>query len=428
MKPKTQIQKEVARLSARLPKISDAQMRYAFDHCFDYIGRRYANGTIVCTKCGQSWKGNGYLTDTLCDCKCPHCGTELRVDTSRRRVFRETEYFSIITTCKEYQIIRFFLVKLYCRVGQPAAHHICEVVQRWIAPDGKTVTIARLRGIAFIYYDLWQEDCPMEVRCNQSHRAYDIHPSAVYPRMRYTEQIRRNGFNGNCHNIPPFDLFVALLSNPQCETLFKANQIPMLRYALRSSLKIADYWQSVKICIRNGYIIPDGAIWKDYIDILRAFGKDTNNAKYVCPDNLAQAHDKAVAKRNALRERARQEEQRRKALADEQRYRELKEGFFGLAFTDGIISVRVLESVREFYEEGKAMSHCVFSNAYYLKPDSLILSATIDGKRIETIEVALEKLQVVQSRGVYNSKTEYHDRIVALVNKNMAQIRKRIAA
>ena len=45
------------------------------------------------------------------------------------------------------------------------------------------------------------------------------------------------------------------------------------------------------------------------------------------------------------------------------------------------------------------MQHCVFTNEYYLKADSLILSATIDGKRIETIEVSLKRMEVVQSRG-----------------------------
>ena len=47
--------------------------------------------------------------------------------------------------------------------------------------------------------------------------------------------------------------------------------------------------------------------------------------------------------------------------------------------------------------EGKAMHHCV--GGYHRRKDSLILSATIDGKRIETIEVSLTTLKVVQSRG-----------------------------
>ena len=72
------------------------------------------------------------------------------------------------------------------------------------------------------------------------------------------------------------------------------------------------------------------------------------------------------------------------------------------------------------------MRHCVWSNSYYLKKHSLILSATIDGVRIETIEVSLKTFKVVQSRGVCNTNTEYHDRIIALVDSNMNLIRKRM--
>ena len=68
----------------------------------------------------------------------------------------------------------------------------------------------------------------------------------------------------------------------------------------------------------------------------------------------------------------------------------------------------------------------MFSNRYYLKEDSLILSATIEGRRIETIEVSLQTLKVVQSRGVCNKNTEYHEQIVDLVNANSRLIRQRM--
>ena len=83
-------------------------------------------------------------------------------------------------------------------------------------------------------------------------------------------------------------------------------------------------------------------------------------------------------------------------MEDEKHFKELKSKFFGIAFTDGTIQVHVLESVQEHLEEGVSMHHCVFSNAYYFKEDSLILSATIEGKRIETIEVSLRTLEGVQ--------------------------------
>lgn len=41
-----------------------------------------------------------------------------------------------------------------------------------------------------------------------------------------------------------------------------------------------------------------------------------------------------------------------------------------------------------------------------------------DGNRIETIEFSLTENKVIQSRGVCNSNTELHDRIVNLVNAN----------
>ena len=115
-------------------------------------------------------------------------------------------------------------------------------------------------------------------------------------------------------------------------------------------------------------------------------------------------------------------------MEDEKRFHELKSKFFGISFTDGTIQVRVLESVQEHLEEGVAMHHCVFSNRYYLKEDSLILSATIEGRRIETIEISLQTLKVVQSRGVCNKNTEYHEQIVNLVNANSRLIRQRMKA
>mgnify|MGYP002914621775 FL=1 len=76
--------------------------------------------------------------------------------------------------------------------------------------------------------------------------------------------------------------------------------------------------------------------------------------------------------------------------------------------------------------EGRLMHHCV--GGYHNRKNSLILSARIDGRRIETVEVSLKTFEVVQCRGVCNENTEYHDRIIALVNSNMSLIRQRMNA
>lgn len=424
MKPKTRIQQEVTRLSKRLPRLTEEQKAYAFRHCFKHYAIKRANGTNICTECGHSWKSGHDLADTICGCTCPHCGMELEVLRTRKSTFSDMEYFSIVTTCKHYQVIRFFSVKSRYKAGQPAEYSICEVVQRWITPDGKVTTIARLRGMSQLYYDLWNEHSDMEVRKNGGLRAYDIDPICTYPRQRFIPELKRNGFNGEYHNILPYDLFKAILSDSRAETLLKAGQYTMLRYCLHRSLNIGEYWASVKICIRNGYTIPDGSMWRDYIDLLQHFGKDTNSPKYVCPSDLKAEHDKWVKKRNRQREREHTEQQRMKAIEDEKEYLKAKGIFFGLVFTDNLICVKVIESVEEMILEGKAMHHCV--GGYHRRKDSLIFSATINGKRIETVEVSLKTLQVVQSRGVCNSNTEYHDRIITLVENNAELIRKRM--
>ncbi len=53
MKPKTRIQKEVARLSANLRPISATQIDWAYRHCIEHIGYRTKKGNITCSDCGH---------------------------------------------------------------------------------------------------------------------------------------------------------------------------------------------------------------------------------------------------------------------------------------------------------------------------------------------------------------------------------------
>ncbi len=71
-------------------------------------------------------------------------------------------------------------------------------------------------------------------------------------------------------------------------------------------------------------------------------------------------------------------------------------------------------------EEGKKMHHCVFSAGYYKRDDSLILSARDQqGNRIETIELSLKTMKIIQSRGRFNTSTPLHDDILNLVTSHI---------
>jgi len=109
----------------------------------------------------------------------------------------------------------------------------------------------------------------------------------------------------------------------------------------------------------------------------------------------------------------------RRAKAQEADFYKLKSRFFGIVIQDGDIEISVLNSIEAYKAEGEALHHCVFRCEYYAKLESLILSAhDRKGNRIETVELDLTHGKVIQSRGVCNSNTEYHDRIINLVNTN----------
>ena len=169
------------------------------------------------------------------------------------------------------------------KVGQKAEYSIREVVQWWIAPNGKTEVIARLRAMHTMYYDLWTEWSDMDLRSNKMLKAYNIDAYKTYPAMRIIPELRRNGFKGSFHELTPYEFFTAILTDSKKETLLKAGQTEMFRYAVISNINLHEYWNSIKICIRNGYHIADASMWCDLVRLLRHFGKDTHCPKYVCP-------------------------------------------------------------------------------------------------------------------------------------------------
>lgn len=166
----------------------------------------------------------------------------------------------------------------------------------------------------------------------------------------------------------------------------------------------------------------------DYIEMSDAIGRDVRSPKYLCPKNLKKAHDEVMKLKQKLDEKIDLEKKKEQALKDEAIYQKQKGKFFDVFFGDDLIQISVLQSVMDFLNEGKEMHHCVYTNKYYLKPESLILSARLGDKRIETVEVNLKTLDVVQSRGVCNQMTEYHDHIIGLVKKNINLIRQKLTA
>lgn len=428
MKPRTKLHFRVTALSAKLPKLTDKQKEWAFQHCLMHWGYRNKTNTS-CLECGHIWptRDNRYLLVSLCEPTyiCPGCAAKLTIEDTRVKKVSQREYLGLVTICKEFQVNRFFEVRSFHRAGEKRRCYVQEVVQQWLQPDGKNEAIAMNRGSMGSYSNHFHGD--LEIRDkNYLPNKFNVYPTAILPRAKCLPIYKRNGLKGKFGDVSPYDMFTTILTDSKAETLLKANQFGLL--AARTGGRNQDidrYWNSIKICMRNKYTVKNGITWLDYMQLLRHFGKDLNNSKYVCPRNLKLEHDRLVSKKLAIKNAKQQEERKKQAIKDRPIYEKAKKGFFGIMFSSGDITIKVLENIQEFIAESDAHHHCVFTNKYYNKPDSLILSAKVKGKPVETIEISLSSMKVVQSRGLQNKVTEYNKQILKIMNENMSVIKKR---
>jgi len=421
MKPKTALQKQVVELSSQLPKITDEQKNYSSENSFLQWGV-ISRKQIHCLECAHVWKPSKLLERP----KCPSCANKLKMFGENKIFFEEREYYSVLTTIENFQVVRMILSVKTMKKGEVPSYFHSEVMQHFIDQKGNVTSMAKNRNSMAQYYDQWifGSDLSVQDKSFRYKNLFRLNPYKIYPSKKIIPVLKRNGFKTSFYKIAPQELFTSILSDTTAETLLKTKQTNVLEYYINShSQTVLSKWNSIRICTKNNYIIKDFGIWKDYIDSLKNLGKDITNAKYICPTDLKTEHDRLVSKKRAIEKRE-NFERRKKEFAESQKlYSKEKKAFFGLLFSDGKITVKVLESVKEFLEEGDTHRHCVFTNEYYQKPDSLIFSASLGDKKLETIEISLSKMEVIQSRGQGNKATKYNEKIIDLVNKNIPKIR-----
>lgn len=429
MKPKNKLQEQIVKYSRSLPPLSCYQSDQAIKQAALHIAKHNSKDQYVCLDCGCSWNG-----ERAEDVTCPICGTKLEVSRDRQRNYLDRAYFAVVKKCHDLQVVRMFLITTRLRYGEIARHTIAEAFQVWITSEGKRVIVGHARNAISRYCDSWNWRSDMEIRSESV--AHSLTPYKIVGRTSVIPKLVRNGFKGNLHGCGPAQLFCGLLTNSKIETLWKAGQYKLAGAALYDYLNLDNIWPSVKIAIRNKYIIPDALLWNDMLRNLHHLGKDLRNPKYVCPEDLKKAHDYWLdqyrikeAKEARVREQQRRDSDLKKFMADQKRleeeetkFKESKSRFLNLKFQDEEITITPLQSVREFFDEGQLMRHCVFDNKYYQKSNCLIFHAMVDNTSVATIELSLTSFKIIQCRGVHNSVPPYDERIRALINNHMNEI------
>ena len=424
MKPKTILQKEVTKLSAQLPTISEKQIYWFHENMTKYAAR--SRHSLYCLECGHKWIDPFVMGTTLLGCTCPKCKSELKMKDAYTPHFSENMYCSTLTTKGIKQVVRMIYMTKYYSKREAAKYFHNEVLQHWIEPSGKITTLSGKVNSLSGYFDKWVWGSKLEVRCESSNlRArVDINSYCTYPKMKILPVLKRNGFNGQFYHFSPHRLFQIILSNSKAETLLKTKQIHLLDSMYVNSQRVTEYWKTIRICIRNNYKVIDASMWFDYLGFLEYFQKDLFNPKYICPDNLKDAHDELLQKKKKIQAEKSRIDNLRKSVEIQKIYTKEKRKFFGLKFIKGNISVYPFKTIAEFYDEGEFMNHCVFHSGYFKKKNSLILSAKVNDTPVETIEICLKPLKIIQARGIGNEITEFHDEIMDIVNSNLHQISK----
>lgn len=427
MRPRTKRERLVAELSSKLPAITEAQIRWGKKHCFPH-NAYLCKDEMWCSECGKMWvdttrQKEGYI-------RCPYCGERLEIKTSRKKKLCQYEYMTIVTAVDKFQVLRHVEIGKHkgMKMGE-IFYHSTEVCQQWITEDRKETVMAMPMNMG---KNAWIYTQPISIKNSvdcYGYNCYDIN-GYVYPKVKLLPILRRNGLRTSFHGVTPARMIRAILGeNKYAEMLLKTKQYGMLDFYMHRGC-LSHPW-AVNICNRNGYIIKDGSMYDDYLHLLDYFHLDTHNANYVCPKNLKKEHDKLMERKRNIEEMARVKWERILRMKKE---KELKKNialfwkkiqpFLGMEIKEEGIVIRPLESVTQFYQEGKAMHHCVYDAEYYKKSDCIILSAQKEGRRLETVEISLKTFEIVQSRAIYNGVSLYHDKIIELVNRNMWMIRR----
>lgn len=442
MKPRNKFERYVCEVQGQLPDLTPDMIKHGYDNSFESYFVESRN-RIYCLECGHKFESPNpqkWMNDVLCEC--PSCGKQLKRigENARSSSFYKTSseyqkhaHMAVVTTVGDLQLVRIVYLNKTMKKKNESRFWHQEVIHQFICVDEgkdfmKMATFARTisyNGSGWVHYsDLSLKDAyPNDER-------YRIYVDTVFPKIKVMPIFKRNGFRNSFYGMNPTNFMYKLIHLSRFETLLKTKNINLLKVYAYRARNVEFYWPSIKIAIRNKYKIKDAGMWLDYLDLLHMFNKDLRNPVFICPKDLKAEHNKYVQLRQEQeRVRREQDEIRQEKIKSEglikdaELYIKRMNPYFDLRLTDNDLIIEPLKTVDEFKEEGLELAHCVFVNEYYNKVNSLILSAKIDGKRTETIEVCTKTFEIIQSRGYDNEYTEHHDRILELVKSGINRIK-----
>lgn len=414
MKPRTKLQHDIVYWSKHLPVLTNEHSEWAQDVCMSHIAFATKH-QVYCMDCGEKMKSNLIVENSI---KCTRCNRDLDVFFTRNRTYEQVAYFAIVDLINEYEIVRYFKVTAEHKAGWKKSTSCYEVCQHWFHESGKMEVFSRLKNSTYYNsYNTWSGG--FEIRNKNNFRKYDIFQTAFHPSSKFKEEYQFYGINSDLKWLTYQEAIKLIPNDPKAETLVKCGQYELLSLMQSSRWEIYRCWPSIKIAIRNKHIVKDARMWVDYLTLLHSFGKDLRSPKYLFPSNLKEAHDKLVEKRRELQRKEDEKKQFEKKVEDEKTYKQTHSHFFHLNWNYRDFSFNVLQNIFDFKLEGDQLKHCVFTNNYFLKENSLVLSIKKNNERYATCEIDLQRLKILQLYGKRNSVVDQNDELISYVQSKV---------
>lgn len=469
MKHLSEKQKEVEELAKRVSPLSEEQKEWAKKNFTYFIQTMQGDGDCRCPECHthlncydtphKEKKSRSYYYGSHIELRCPYCGAKIQVgvisatyaDSCRtRRTPKQEDFIQVLDTIGGWQVTRLFYMRRYCYVRKPNTDwEFWEVCQGWNHPSERKTYWRSLPKVmmgswCFNPYSLCGYDTlkivngqyvwhyvPHELEPRKPGSSHYFSLDAIAPKAKILPYYRKRGLTASTIDKSEELGFFGLCEGfseknykPMYETLWKAKAYKVFdKVVCKWNRKNADiYFTAWKVCQRNHYKPTDENEWFDLVDMLSELRLDYHNPHYVCPADLHEMHQALVRQKK----RKEDEIKLRKAMEKNKEYMARVAKYMDMEIRQGDMSIIVLPTIKAFKDEADHLCHCVWRCEYYNKPDSLILSARDDsGKRWETLEVSLKRLDIMQCYGYGDKFTKRHEEILSLMQNNMWQIKER---
>lgn len=409
MKPRNKVEREVMELSQSIPETLEPyeldMFTNAMPNPFTYDDK---TRKCKCHSCGHVWQHRQKPKKTSI---CPHCIRKITLYENFHRNMKMRSTFSCCDHKGDWAILRTFITSK--RIRNYKDEYTYSEIERifFNVKTFKTVYVGR--NIFMNNYILTSD---MEIKDMKSMSTWNrmIWGMTVSYR-RIHPVLKKMGMKKNMDVFNPIYVMRNLHLHPHLETILKMKDGKCKLFLSKLDMEfIDDNWTIIKDVIRHNYSCDKPELWRDIIHIGNTYGILTRE-RYLTND-AKRTHDEMVAYRRHIDA----EELLKKADI----YDAVHEAFngFHIRIPDTNIVIYALTTPKEYIKEGDVMDHCVGT---YIRghKKSLILSAR-NPDSIATIEVNMQKKEVVQIRGPHNCVPQDYSKILAAVISNMDDIYK----